>query len=770
MSARHTSVPYPGANVTSDARAGGNRLRSATSPYLLQHKDNPVDWYQWGPEAFDASRSSNRPIFLSIGYSACHWCHVMEKESFEDEATAALMNRLFVNVKVDREERPDLDDIYMTAVQMLTGSGGWPMSVWLTPDLKPFYGGTYFPRHPVHGRPAFSQVLQALAEAWRKDRRSVEDQAEQVHEAVSRHMTREPGGVAPAPPDNRTIERAVEEMSDRFDHVHGGFGHAPKFPPSSALLLMLPRARQTGDENLLRMATLTLDRMAHGGMHDQIGGGFHRYSVDERWLVPHFEKMLYDNAQLAEVYLEAWSITGFDRYRTVASDIFDFVLREMTDAAGPFYSSLDADSAGEEGTYYVWKPGEITEALGPEDGALVGEFYGITPGGNFEGGTSIPHVDTPLERFAERKRIPVERLSTILREARSRLLAKRAERARPHLDDKVLSAWNGLMIAALARGGRVMVESRLTAAAAKAAEFILGSMRSPEGALRVSWRAGRSREESFLDDQAFFIRALLALHEATREPRWLSEVRSLLAATDSIFRDPAGGGYFFAPAGRKDLIVRAMNPHDGALPSGNSVMARSLVALHRITSEDDHRARAETIFTSFAAGMSAVPSAFHGMLIALHEHLERSAPAQAGQGSLVEVTAEAAPWTAGSEEPIVAKITIHVREGWHLNAARPTLDHLVPTRVILREDGPVTLESADYPEGRPLSLGTATDPIPVYEGSQTIRLRMRPAGPLAPGTRVQLGVVAYQACNEGRCLAPGEIGFEIPIRIEAPAS
>ncbi|HET9480527.1 MAG TPA: thioredoxin domain-containing protein, partial [Candidatus Polarisedimenticolia bacterium] len=595
----------------STRRQGGNRLADATSPYLLQHKDNPVDWYAWGLEAFEAARRLDRPIFLSIGYSACHWCHVMEEESFEDPATAALMNEHFVNIKVDREERPDLDDIYMTSVQMLTGSGGWPMSVWLTPDLKPFYGGTYFPKESLYGRPSFRQILTALGEAWKNDRASLVGQADKIHESITQYLTGRrlpPGG---APPSRDLVARAVEEMSGSFDHVNGGFGGAPKFPPHRGLALMLARHRQTGDENLLRMATLTFDRMAAGGMYDQIGGGFHRYATDAAWQVPHFEKMLYDNALLSDAYLDAWETTGRDEYARIVREIGDWVLREMTGPQGGFYSTLDADSEGEEGLYYVWRPAQVIDLLGGEEGALVNEFYGITQQGNFEGGASIPHVDVPLPRFAERRKVSVPELARRLAAARGRLLAERDKRVRPHLDDKVLTAWNGLMIGALSRAGRALDERRYIEAAARAADFLMANARGEDGLMRVSWRAGRSRPESFLDDQAFLIQGLLALHEATGDPARLKQARALVAATDAAFWDPAEKGYYFALAGRSDLIVRAKSPTDSAIPSGNSAMAASLVRLQRLTGEASYGDRAGEIFQAFSGAMGAIPGAFH---------------------------------------------------------------------------------------------------------------------------------------------------------------
>ncbi len=741
----------------------GNRLAGSTSPYLLQHKDNPVDWNPWSGEALEAARRLDRPIFLSIGYSACHWCHVMEKESFEDSETAALMNRHFVNIKVDREERPDLDDLYMTAVQLMTGSGGWPMSVWLTPDLKPFYAGTYFPREPHHGRPSFRQVLTALGEAWAKDRAALTSQAEKVHEALRQHLSgdRTPPGRTELSAD--LMARALDELSDRFDHVEGGFGAAPKFPPSRSIALLLERYRRSEDPNLLRMATLTLDKMAHGGMYDQIGGGFHRYSTDRFWLVPHFEKMLYDNALLAQVYLDAWRTTRTERYALVARGTLDFVLRDMTDPSGAFYSSLDADSEGEEGRYYVWRPSEVIEVLGPVEGALVNAYYGITEAGNFEGGASIPHVEEPPEAFADRRKLSPGELAKRLESARSRLLARRSRRVPPHLDDKVLTAWNGLMIAALADAGRTLGERRYTEAAARAAAFLLARPRGPDGLLRVSHRGGRSREESFLDDQAFFLEGLLVLHEATREERWLDAARSVAKAADTAFWDPDQGGYFFAPSGRSDLLIRAKNPLDGATPSGNSVMADCLQRLSRLTGEPAHGRRSAEILATFSAGMKAMPGAFHNMLIVLDRRLASGGDAPGGPTMRVTADGPSGPVPPGSRAG--ARVTLTLAPGWHVNANRPTKPDLVPTTVVLESGGPFSLVTARYPEPRMVALGFAGGPIAVYEGEATVVLDLQVDRAATPGRAVARGTLEYQACNDRACLPPARASFAIPLTV-----
>ena len=749
------------------APGGRNRLAGTTSPYLLQHADNPVNWYPWGPEALEASRRENKPIFLSIGYSACHWCHVMEAESFEDPDTAAVMNKYFISIKVDREERPDLDDIYMTAVQMLTGGGGWPMSVWLTPELKPFYGGTYFPKDSRYGRPSFTQVLTKLGEAWSKDHDSLVAQAGKLHEAVVQYMSgrRTPPGGGKLGDD--LISAAIDDMSSNFDHNYGGFGSAPKFPPHRALSLMLARYRRTKDPSLLKMATLTFDRMAQGGMYDQIGGGFHRYSTDPKWLVPHFEKMLYDNALMADAYIDAWQTTGSDLYQRTAREIFDWLLREMTDPEGPFYSTLDADSDGAEGKFYVWRPDEVTAALGPAEGALINEYYGITPKGNFEGGTSIPNVEIPPERFAPSKGIPVAEFMKRLETSRRKLLESRNRRVHPHLDDKILTAWNGLMIESLARGAKAFDTRRYLDAAVKAADFLLKNLRGSDGLMRVSYRKGQVNSEGFLDDQAFFIRGLLALHEATGDVRWLKEAKALVKTTDAAFRDPADGGYFFTPPNRQDLIVRARNPTDGAIPSGNSVMAASLLALNRATGDAAYRAQAAEILTTFRGAMDSMPAAFYNMLGALDDYVS-SGPIARSTQSVVTVTARAGAGQPAAGSGTTIEIQVDIKPGWHVNSATPTLPYLIPTSVSLAADPEISLLRIDYPEGKMVTLSFAGKPISVYEGIQTVRVTMRLGAAAAPGTHRVAGSVTFQACNDESCQSPLQKGFAVDLQVVSP--
>ena len=573
-----------------------NRLAGSTSPYLLQHAHNPVDWHPWGPEALALARERQVPIFLSIGYSACHWCHVMERESFEDEAVAEVLNGSFVPVKVDREERPDLDDLYMGAVQAITGRGGWPMSVWLTPDLKPFYGGTYFPPEPRYGMPGFRQVLEGVSRAWRERRDDVEADAGSLASALARQAQLAPG---PVPPAAGLLEAGLASLRQGFDPRWGGFGPAPKFPAPMALDLILRRG--TGAD--LAMAVRTLDAMADGGMHDHLGGGFCRYSVDERWLVPHFEKMLYDNAQLATCYLDAYRATGQESYRTVARATLDYLLRDLRDPEGGFHSSEDADSEGHEGRFYVFTPAQVRAVLGEAEGGRFCQAYGITEGGNFEGGASVLHrFDAPAGTdFAG------------LEAARERLRAHRDTRVRPGRDDKVLAAWNGLALTALARGYEVLGEPRLLEAAQALAGFLRRAM-APDGDLRRSWRQGRAGGPGFLEDYAAVAAGLVDLYEADFDPAWLRWAGELAETMLERFADPQAGGMFAGAAGVGEVLVRLKPLQDGALPSGNSLAARALLRLAGHLERDAFRTAAEGIHRCAAPLLERAAYAFPGLL------------------------------------------------------------------------------------------------------------------------------------------------------------
>jgi uncharacterized protein len=563
-----------------EQRPTPNRLAGETSPYLLQHAWNPVDWYPWGPEALERARVEDKPILLSVGYAACHWCHVMAHESFEDAETAALMNRQFVCVKVDREERPDLDGIYMDAVQAMTGQGGWPMTVFLTPEGAPFYAGTYFPKLDRPGMPSFGRVLSAVADAWAQRREDARRQGAQLVELIAAQATL-PGAGGDGQPDEAVLQEAFAGLRRSFDATWGGFGPAPKFPQPMTLELLL-RLQRRGFDGALDMATSTLDRMAAGGIFDQLGGGFHRYATDARWLVPHFEKMLYDNAQLVRVYLHAWQLTGRRRYREVAARTADYLLRELRHPDGGFFSSQDADSEGVEGRFFVWDHDELVRV----GGELAARFLGASPRGNWEG-TNVLWTPDPAEAVAEQAGVSVQELEREVEAARARLFQAREARVHPATDDKVLAAWNGLAISALAEAGRILGEPRYLDAAVAAAEFVLAALRGPDGRLLRSWRDGRQGGPGYLDDYACMADACLTLYETTFELRWLREAKRLAAALLELFADPGGDGLYQTGSDAEPLVVRPRELFDNAVPAGSSVAADVLQRLGRLTGEQD---------------------------------------------------------------------------------------------------------------------------------------------------------------------------------------
>ncbi len=584
-----------------------NRLAREKSPYLLQHAHNPVDWYPWGAEAFAKARNEQKPIFLSVGYSTCHWCHVMERESFENESIAAILNRYFVSIKVDREERPDVDRIYMTFVQASTGSGGWPMSVFLTPALKPFFGGTYFPPDNRYGRPGFPAILERVAQAWNSQREELMESAEQVVEQLSADL--EARTESGAGLDATVADSCYYSLRRSFDTQHGGFGGAPKFPRPVALNFLLRYWRRTGNLEARDMAVETLRAMARGGIHDHLGGGFHRYSVDERWFVPHFEKMLYDQAQLAISYLEAFQITGDKAYEHVAQGIFEYVLRDLRDPEGGFYSAEDADSAPDaslpqvksEGAFYLWAYAEIEHLLGPGDAARFARWYGVESGGNV---ASDPHNEFRGRNILFEAETPPPEAAAM----RTRLLEARSRRPHPHLDDKILTAWNGLMISAFAKGGAVLGEPRYLEAARQAAEFVLARLRDAgTGVLLRRYRESEAAIPGVLDDYAFLAQALLDIYEAGFDLNRLETAVRLTERAVELFEDKAAGGFYSTAEGEDDLILRVKDSYDGAEPSGNSIMASNLLRLAEVTGREDFRAAAERTFRTIGGQVSEAP-------------------------------------------------------------------------------------------------------------------------------------------------------------------
>ena len=624
-----------------------NRLIDETSPYLRQHAHNPVDWHPWNDEALQKARTLDRPIFLSIGYSACHWCHVMEHESFENSDIAALMNQWFVNIKVDREERPDLDQIYMNAVMALSGSGGWPTSVFLTPDLQPFFGGTYWPPEAKWGRPGFREILAAVHDAWTTRRDAVLNQAAELTASVAQ-ASQPIAGDAPLSED--ILRNALRSLLRSADRQHGGFGSAPKFPHPMDLRVLLRCWKRFHNDEAMEIVNLTLDKMSRGGIYDHLGGGFARYSTDERWLVPHFEKMLYDNALLVPAYLEAYQATGNADYARVVRETLDYVLREMMKPQGGFFSTQDADSEGVEGKFFVWSEEEVLRELGPDDGAVFAYCYDVTTDGNWEHHNILNRPKTPEQAAKMLKRDPAELEATLAR-CRAKLFEVRSKRVPPGRDDKVLASWNGLMIAAMAQAANVLNESRYADAARAAAEFILKEMRDESGRLWHGYKDGRARFNAYVDDYAALIDGLVELSQVSTQARRASEeirspgewsstrskipslarrasVEHYLAAAVTLaermieqFWDASGGGFFFTSADHEALISRNKETHDSATPSGNNLAATALLKLGRLTSRRDFEDKAVAVLEMMSGTLSRVPMAAGQALIALDFHL-----------------------------------------------------------------------------------------------------------------------------------------------------
>jgi len=635
-----------GAETQAAARPS-NRLIQEKSPYLLQHAHNPVDWYPWGKEAFDRAHKENKPIFLSIGYSTCHWCHVMERESFEDPEVADLMNKAFISIKVDREERPDLDHIYMTVCQMLTGSGGWPLTIIMTPDKKPFFAGTYIPKTSRFGRLGMMELIPRIQTLWSDRRQEVLESAEKITNALKSTEQERPGQAL----DGAVMNKAVEELKGRFDETFGGFGDAPKFPTPHNFLFLLRHWKRTGNGTALDMVEKSLEAIRLGGIYDHIGYGFHRYATDREWLVPHFEKMLYDQAMLAMAYLEAFQATGKHVFAATAQEIFAYVLRDMTAPEGGFYSAEDADSEGEEGKFYVWKEEEIRQILGPEEAELIIRAFNLKKVGNFkeeatgkETGTNIPHLKEPLPGIAEQLKMEASGLEDTIASARQKLFQAREQRIHPHKDDKILTDWNGLMIAAPATGARVLGKPEYTKAAADAAHFILNHLRTPDGRLLHRYRDGHAGITAHVDDYSFFIWGLIERYGATFDPRFLKTALEMLEAFLSHYWDNQAGGFFFTPDDGEKLIVRKKEVYDGAIPSGNAVALHNLLRLARYTGESQLEEKASALVKAFSEQIAQMPSA----------HTQFLASADFAIGPSYEIVIVGSPGAQDTEEMLEA--------------------------------------------------------------------------------------------------------------------
>lgn len=741
----------------SSSSHSANRLSGETSPYLLQHAHNPVDWYPWGPEAFAAAQNQDKPIFLSVGYSTCYWCHVMERQSFENPEIAAEMNRLFINIKVDREERPDVDQLYMTAVQYLTSRGGWPMSVFLTPDLRPFYGGTYFPPHDSRGRAGFMTLMRKIDEVYRIQPLDIQNNATRIVEVLQQYAE-PPLPQDPVRIDDAFVETQIRKSVADYDPRFGGFGGAPKFPRQTLLELLLaflhsPVKAGNFKSRVEQMLLFTLDALADGGIRDQIGGAFHRYATDEKWLVPHFEIMLYDNAMLAWCYVEAFVLTGESRYAGVARGIFDFVLREMTSPDGGFYTAFDAEVDAQEGLSYLWTVPQIEAALGLQDARFFNKVYGVDRGPNFADphqGSGIPEKNIlfwprpPLDVAASLNLTP-QQLEERLIPMRKKLLESRHRRKQPLLDTKIITSWNALMVRAMARGGQVFSESRYLDAATIAMRHLLTAHRAPGGGLYRCSRDGTAKYRGFLDDYAFVCQALLALANATGESTWRDQAVEMADSMQARFGDREMGGFYFNEKDAADLIVRQKIAADSPLPSGNAVAARVLLELGRL-------AEAQQTIAVFAQAMESQGPGASAMVLGALEYLQIAAP--------FTVAPAAAPTAAQRSDPfngVVAVITewrtpielclhLSIEPGYHLNAHDlPAGSPFRPTSLWIDEPG----VKVDYPPSEYLTAQFADVPLRVYTGDVTLCVRFPYAWPIDKPITLALN---YQACNESECL------------------
>ena len=753
-----------------------NKLINETSPYLLLHAHNPVDWYPWGTEALERARAENKAIFLSVGYSTCYWCHVMERKVFADPDIAAMMNEMYINIKVDREERPDLDEIYMTATQIMTGGGGWPNSVFLTPDLHPFYAGTYFPPVDSHARPGFPRVLKALHDHWVNRRDEVIEHGMKITEVIRQATGGGLGETDESPLERKLVSSAIEFLRSTYKPAYGGFGDAPQFPSPTNLELLLSEYDREKDDNLLKMVTHTLDMMAYGGIYDQIGGGFHRYSVDARWLVPHFEKMLYDNAQLAKVYLLAYQRTQNPLYRRVAEETFDFVFREMTSPEGGFYSAIDAETDAEEGKYYVWTEEEIRDVLGRRKSKLLLKVYGVKKGPNFEG-KNILYLPAPIASVAKEEGKSEGQVLDRLEPLKEKLLHAREKRERPLLDTKVIVNWNGFMIDALALGYEVLEDVRYRDGAEQAATFILEKMRNPNGQLRHTYRDGVLKYDGYLDDYAFLVRGLLGLYQATSDKRWLNEARALTDTMVELFWDETDGAFYFTLEGAEHLLVRTKKPYDSAIPSGNAVAANNLLSLAELTGTLDYFELAEKTLQSFAGMMSKSSGGFMHMLLAANRYwLLRPGFRQQRIPSFIS------PPTIGTETEIVTvsasvlsadgkgspsrfmdvEIHLEIAEGWHINANPASQDMLIPTSVSLDPDALAKVVSVNYPDGEIVHFDFSEESLSVYEGKITIPATIQLKSNISEEKDSPLDLqLRYQACNDLICLEPKTIQIRV---------
>ncbi len=756
-----------------------NHLINSSNPYLLQHAYNPVDWYPWGAEAFEKAKKENKPIFLSVGYSTCHWCHVMAHESFEDEGVAKILNEHYICIKVDREELPNVDEQYMLATQLSTGSGGWPNSLWLMPDGRPWYAGTYFPKEDRGGRPGFKTVLLELDKAWREQPAQIEARADQFTEAIRKYGSgshhKQAAALSP-----EIVDAALDQIRSMYDRVNGGLGSAPKFPPHGSLALLLHHlktAAKQADPDDRVILTHTLDAMSAGGIYDHLGGGFARYSTDQRWFLPHFEKMLYDNAQLVRAYTDAAALTGNESYKRIVAETFNWLKREMTDPAGGFYSALDADSEGEEGKCYVWTYDELLTVLGKEDGVLFARIYGATQAGNYfeeatrqRTGANILYLTKPIGDVAKELKLDEAELRARLDAMRGKLLEVRRKRIPPHLDDKVLSGWNGLMIAALAHAGKTLENKAYTDAAAAAADFVLTQMRDKDGRLMRTWRKGKTAPVSaYLDDYAFVIDGLLELHAATNDPKRLAQSQELAVRMIADFFDPQFGGFFFTSSRHDALLLRAKELGGGGnIPSGNGVAADVLIRLTLLPKQPVFAPYAARTLRHFAGAMSSSPHGSEALILALARYYDHKAELppllSARGGGHVAVAASVSSDHVKPGETIQVTVHIDVADTFHIYASDVDPKKLTPTKVKLI-GGPFAAGAIAWPEAKVVTDPVLKEKVAMYEGTVTVVFPVTVSATAADGPAEIVMVIEAQPCDDHACLAPQKRAVTVPVTI-----
>jgi len=724
-----------------------NRLILEDSPYLIQHAHNPVDWFPWGPEAFELARQQNKPVFLSIGYSTCHWCHVMERESFENPAIAEILNNYFVAIKVDRERRPDVDKIYMQAVMMIAGNGGWPMSSFLTTDGKPFFGGTYFPPKE------FANLLLRVNHVWLNEQKEIIEHSQQISEALASQSIRQ---AVAGKLSNVAVNDAINQALFSFDELQGGFGHAPKFPQEPLLFLLLSEAERKKDKDALAAIQTTLDAMSQGGIYDQVGGGFHRYATDNEWLVPHFEKMLYNQAHLARVYLRAWRLTGKPSYKRIATQTLDYVLRDMTSAEGAFYSATDADSDGEEGLFFLWSIAQIRNALPEEDAKFVISLYGMTEAGNFEQ-SNILHLPDSLETIAQQQSVTLDSLTLRIDHIRKRLYQGREKRNHPLRDNKILTSWNGMMISALSEAGQILNNDAYTHAAIEAAEFIWQHNRRDNGDLFRVHLEGSSSIAAQQEDYAYLAEGLLHLYDATGEQRWLKRGQQVVDAMLKHFWDDQIGGFYMSV--KENQLTGLGRPldtgTDNSIPSGSSVALRVLQMLNTRIASFDYAEHLNRLLASFADRINQSPINYAYMLTGVRDFQqgELSATGYVARGGVRATIRQ----LNGNQ----LVIDLNIPPEWHINSNKPLQEGLIPTTVTIDSDNSSwQLRKIQYPQAKMASLGFQEEPLSLYQGNTQIHLTVEGDVNTDRILPINLGI---QACNDKICLPPENITLHLPM-------